>query len=82
MMTLFKTITSFYLDDDYVDRKELELIAYFEYLRNEDNVRYWVSLRHVDLRAVVTAELVCLFERFPEQILKNLEEVAGYFTSV
>jgi len=64
MVSLFKTLTSLYLDDDYVDRTEPQLIAYTEALRNQDkdsaSAKYWVPLRQLNLGPTVTAELACL----------------------
>lgn len=60
MVSLFKTITSLYLDDDYVDFTDPSLIAYSETLRTPEVAHYWVPLKHVNLGPIVTAELACL----------------------
>lgn len=65
MFTLFKTITSFYLEDDYVERTDLELLAYCNSMRNEENTRCWVHSRSIDLGPVITEELVYLLAKLP-----------------
>lgn len=79
MLTLFKTVTAFYLDDDYVDRNEPEFIPYCERLKTEDNARYWEPLKNVDLGPVVTAELVCLSSKIPARDIEEFRRSCRTF---
>lgn len=61
MHGLFKTVVGCYLDEEYVDRTDAELIAYSETEKlKDDNARYWVNLKNVDLGPYVSAELSCI----------------------
>ena len=58
METLFKTVVSLYLNEDYINRADSEFIEFAEITK--DNERNWKPLHKVNLGPLVTADLACL----------------------
>ena len=58
MDTLFKTVVSWYLNKDYIDRIDPEFIVFAEITK--DNERNWEPLYKVHLVPLVAADLSCL----------------------
>lgn len=64
METIFKTIASYYLEEDYADRTDPELIAFTED-RVHENAENWTALRNIELGPCVIADLACLPPTIP-----------------
>lgn len=61
MKSLFKTIVSCYLNEEYVTRTDPELIEYIQ--QTNENKHNWELLKNIDLGVLVAAEITALLSK-------------------
>lgn len=79
MTTLFKTITGFYLKEDYVERTDPEFIAYTEEMQTPANQEYWEPLRDVELGPTALSELQILSTKTTAQKIDDFRQICRKF---
>ncbi|KAK7604664.1 hypothetical protein V9T40_005850 [Parthenolecanium corni] len=79
MTTLFKTITGFYLKEDYVERTDPEFIAYTEEMQTPANQEYWEPLRDVELGPTALSELQLLSTKASAQKIDEFRQICRKF---